>query len=51
MKTLYEGFVNIYECERERNGKVETYTKIKNNEEIVDYCLVHPICIKEMEEK
>lgn len=29
MKTLYEGFVNIYECERERNGKVETYTKVQ----------------------
>ena len=22
-KTLYEGYVNIYECERERNGKIE----------------------------
>ena len=32
-------------------AKVETYTKIKNGKEIVDYCLVHPICIKEMEEK
>ena len=32
-------------------AKVETYTKIKNNKEVIDYCLVHPICIKEMEEK
>ena len=32
-------------------AKVETYTKIKNNEEIINYRLVHPICIKEIEEK
>ena len=32
-------------------AKVETYIKIKNSEEIVNYRLVHPICIKEMEEK
>ncbi len=32
-------------------AKVETYIKIKNGKGIVDYCLVHPICIKEMEEK
>lgn len=28
-KTLYEGYVNIYECERERNGKIESFTKVQ----------------------
>lgn len=29
VNTLYEGFVNIYESERERDGKVERFTRVK----------------------
>lgn len=28
MKLLYDGYVKIYDCERERNGKIETFTKV-----------------------
>ncbi len=28
MKLLYDGYVKIYDCERERNGKIEKYTKV-----------------------
>ena len=27
-KLIYDGFVKIYECEREKNGKLENYTKV-----------------------
>ena len=28
MKLIYDGYVQIYDCERENNGKLETYTKV-----------------------
>ena len=28
MKLVYDGYVKIYDCERERNGKIEKYTKV-----------------------
>ena len=28
MKLVYDGYVKIYDCERERNGIVETFTKV-----------------------
>ena len=28
MKLIYDGYVQIYDCERERNGKIENYTKV-----------------------
>lgn len=28
MKLIYDGYVKIYDCEREHDGKVETYTKV-----------------------
>ncbi len=28
MKLLYDGYVKIYDCERERNGKIEKFTKV-----------------------
>lgn len=28
MKLVYDGYVQIYDCERERNGGIETYTKV-----------------------
>ncbi len=27
-KLIYDGYVKIYDCERERNGKTEKYTKV-----------------------
>lgn len=28
MKLVYDGYVKIYDCERENNGQIETYTKV-----------------------
>lgn len=28
MKLIYDGYVKIYDCEREKDGKIETYTKV-----------------------
>lgn len=28
MKLIYDGYVQIYDCERERNGSIEKYTKV-----------------------
>jgi len=28
MKLIYDGYVKIYDCEREHDGQVETYTKV-----------------------